>query len=367
MSHKPSRIVFAALALLVLRASLAHGQICSTVSPVGKGVWQTEDRRPTGKPGAPEVAVLVNDALWEPGQELLVEFPGGRDDERLLHRVMQHIREWEQITNLRVVFLPPDKAPGDFGHEHAHVRITFRGQGYWSLVGNASIAEGAVNKPSMNLGGLTGQSDPDEVRRVVLHEFGHALGFAHEHQNPRGGIQWRMPDAMEYYRRITGWGEDTIRRNVFDALQEPGLFSTRFDRNSIMLYPIPRGLTTDGFSVGWNTRLSGTDKKAASAVYPSWYSAAVGLSARVPPGTEANGAIITSVDRRAPADRLRRSGDRFGIYSLEPGDRIVRVDNLPVNTFEEFQKAISSINGRFRLEVERVRSGKLLELHGRAD
>ena len=49
----------------------------------------------------------------------------------------------------------------------------------------------------MNYGWLTPESAQDEVRRVVLHEFGHALGLIHEHQNPKGGgIEWNR-DAVQ--------------------------------------------------------------------------------------------------------------------------------------------------------------------------
>jgi hypothetical protein len=33
----------------------------------------------------------------------------------------------------------------------------------------------------------------------VIHEFGHALGLIHEHQNPSGGIQWNKPVVCRYY------------------------------------------------------------------------------------------------------------------------------------------------------------------------
>jgi serralysin len=39
-------------------------------------------------------------------------------------------------------------------------------------------------KPTMNYGWMTPDSSDDEVHRVVAHEFGHALGLIHEHQNP---------------------------------------------------------------------------------------------------------------------------------------------------------------------------------------
>ena len=52
---------------------------------------------------------------------------------------------------------------------------------------------------------------------VVLHEFGHAIGLAHEHQNPDKGIKWNE-DAV--IRDLSGppnnWDVATIRHNVLN-------------------------------------------------------------------------------------------------------------------------------------------------------
>jgi len=40
------------------------------------------------------------------------------------------------------------------------------------------------HEPTMNYGWLKDDTDDVEYRRVVIHEFGHALGAIHEHQNP---------------------------------------------------------------------------------------------------------------------------------------------------------------------------------------
>ncbi len=61
----------------------------------------------------------------------------------------------------------------------------------------------------MNLGFLDGGT--------AAHEFGHAIGLGHEHQNPAGGIQWNEPVVLQ---NLAGppnnWDEATIRHNVLN-------------------------------------------------------------------------------------------------------------------------------------------------------
>ena len=51
-----------------------------------------------------------------------------------------------------------------------------------TCVGTDALHEDYKGKTTMNLGWVT--------RRSVLHETGHALGLLHEHQNPKGTIDW---------------------------------------------------------------------------------------------------------------------------------------------------------------------------------
>ena len=121
----------------------------------------------------------------------------------------------------------------------------------------------------MNFGWLTANSTDDELRRVVLHEFGHALGLIHEHQNPNRAIKWnRAAVIADLSGPPNNWDEATIDNNMFKKYDSASLTSTPTDATSIMMYPIPAAWTLDGFSAGLNSGLSGIDKEFIRLAYP---------------------------------------------------------------------------------------------------
>jgi hypothetical protein len=195
---------------------------------------------------------------WSPREEITIRFLEG--DPVLRQRVTDVANEWLDHANL--IFRFVDAAPSD-------IRIAFiPGAGSWSYLGTDArhIDE---PKPTMNYGWLTANSDDDEVRRVVLHEFGHALGMIHEHQNPLGGVQWNQAAVIaDLGGPPNNWSMQTIENNMFRKYDPAEGIGTQFDGESIMLYPIPAAWTTDGFSSGLNDRLSEDDKLLIEQIYP---------------------------------------------------------------------------------------------------
>jgi hypothetical protein len=53
----------------------------------------------------------------------------------------------------------------------------------------------------MNLGWINDNKSEDDLRSVILHEFGHALGAVHEHESPYARIQW---DREKVYEDLGG-------------------------------------------------------------------------------------------------------------------------------------------------------------------
>ncbi|HVG23908.1 MAG TPA: hypothetical protein VND45_07120, partial [Thermoanaerobaculia bacterium] len=143
----------------------------------------------------------------------------------------------------------------------SQIRISFKQSGSWSVVGNTAL-QVAKNKPTMNFGWLTPNSSDEQVRSVVLHEFGHALGLIHEHQNPGGVIPWNKP---QIYRDLAGppqnWDKAKVDRNLFAVYDRDLTNFTDVDQKSIMMYPIAENwVTQPGFARDLNTDLSDVDR-----------------------------------------------------------------------------------------------------------
>ena len=118
-------------------------------------------------------------------------------------------------------------------------------------------------------GWLTPDSDDAELNRVVMHEFGHALGLIHEHQNPEGGIQWNEPAVIaDLSGPPNNWDVDQIRVNVLSHYPPGDVTSTPVDADSIMMYPIPAAWTLDGFSADLNEDVSNQDREFIHQEYP---------------------------------------------------------------------------------------------------
>ena len=124
----------------------------------------------------------------------------------------------------------------------AEVRIGFDpNDGSWSYVGrdNVDFATNPAER-TMNLGwDLTTTYGRD----TALHEIGHAIGFPHEHQNPKAGIVWDEPAVLQYFAGPPNfWPESTTRHNILRKISPSEVQGSRWDVNSIMHYPFPAGL-----------------------------------------------------------------------------------------------------------------------------
>ncbi len=202
-------------------------------------------------------AAMETRRRWPNGMTLRVHFLEG--DPAVQEKVAAIAGEWRQYANLTFVF--------GAGPE-AEIRIAFKPNlGSWSYMGTDCSLPQLAGRPTMNLGWLTPTTSVAEYRRVVLHEFGHALGLVHEHLQPNADIPWDEQKVIAYYKRTNGWDENYIRSNVLAKARADAF--TAFDPHSIMLYPVPKELTKGGFEIPWsNSELSALDKEFIGKMYP---------------------------------------------------------------------------------------------------
>jgi Astacin (Peptidase family M12A) len=212
----------------------------------------------TGRSAHRASAAIEKLKLWDNGKHVRCLFLDG--DASVKSKVVEIAKEWEQVSNLTLDFVTSGSA---------EVRISFQEKGFsWSTVGVDALTVPRT-KATMNYGWLEPGTALREYQRVVRHEFGHALGMIHEHQNPdaRTKIPWDKPKVYAYYAQ-QGWSKDDVDFNIFAVYAEDATNFTSFDPTSIMEYAIPDSLTVGSYSIGWNTELSATDRDFMARQYP---------------------------------------------------------------------------------------------------
>lgn len=214
---------------------------------------------PFGASLSPSQMALVTGKKWQNGRTINCAFIGG---EKAVHdKVIKWAKTWETYANLKFNFVS-DLNKSD-------IRIAFdKTDGSWSYIGTDSLTI-PKTEATMNYGWLTPSTDDSEYSRVVLHEFGHAIGFIHEHQHPEVGIPWNKDAVYAYYMGPpNNWSKDSVDNNLFKKYNKNITQYSVWDKNSIMSYAVPKQLTDGNFSIGWNRILSDVDKIFVQTMYP---------------------------------------------------------------------------------------------------
>ena len=224
-----------------------------------------QPRMPRALAGAsmhPAKMALLTGKKWQNGRELGVYFMDGSATQKA--KVRQFATLWEAYANIRFNF--------NARQSSAEIRVSFEADdGSWSAVGTDSLHTAYFKKsePTINFGWLRDSTDDEEWRRVVVHEFGHALGAIHEHQNPKGGIKWNLQAVYDYFSGPpNNWSKADIDHNIVQKYSLDQLNASKFDPNSIMLYSFPPELLQSGVGTASNTKLSTGDKRFIRRMYP---------------------------------------------------------------------------------------------------
>lgn len=243
----------------------------------GKGNGQIDHARLFG--------VIVRKWTWPTNSSLRVCFYDGSADARAA--VANVATEWTRYGNVALDFGSKPSYRNCQPSDGVLIRVSFAESGYWSYIGKEAIPYAQKNEPTVGLEQLDQlDSSSDEFKDTVLHEFGHALGFHHEHQSPLATCEPQFD--KEAIKRLYHWTDADIVTN-FKQLQVSHVSSlgdtfftgtdpqfgeldfTAYDSKSIMHYSLPANVFKQppgSCYIPQNHGLSPQDKAIMRIAYP---------------------------------------------------------------------------------------------------
>jgi Astacin (Peptidase family M12A) len=199
-----------------------------------------------------------NEFRWAPNENITIGFYKNETTDSIIEVVKKYATDWLGFVNVNFQWVDDVNT--------AMVKVGFKqNKTSWSWLGR-QVLSNPTNSPTMNFGWFNSKTPDKEFQRVVRHEFGHVLGFVHEHQSPNAGINWNKDSVYKFFA-AQNWDKITVDQNVFDKYSKTQTNSSAYDPLSIMHYASPAILTTDGFSSPSNINFSATDRVFAKKIY----------------------------------------------------------------------------------------------------
>jgi hypothetical protein len=272
--------------------------------------------------------------IWQRDDVLKVCFFGGNPVVKQL--IASVAIEWNNYSPVHFDFGTPGEWRDCMNPKSGfnQIRVGFGDRGYWSLIGRDGDDLTLNSQPTMNFYRFDFRYNPRQVnqsgqyltaanvstsalpydRGTILHEFGHALGLLHEHQNPnlkcQDDIRWsEAPTVYDYFSQPPNeWTPDMVNFNIGAiSLSEPDWVAGAPDPSSIMMYELPNQIKKQGAKQDCfghrNSELSALDKQWIAKIYSAQ---GAGVQVDHSSGIQPTSAVVAASSPSVKADLLTR-------------------------------------------------------------
>jgi serralysin len=191
---------------------------------------------------------------WDVGKALHVKVLNG--SKAMRQKIIQIAKQWEQYGNIKFLFV-------DSGQ--AQIRSRLQNDGYLSAM-LGTMANIVPEDEANVLIDTSFFTSVPKMQAIILHMFGHILGFQHEVKVPDKGRQWNKGTINKYFYAF-GWDAEQIGDRLIDPYSVPYSNGVIPDQLSVMNIPLPYEWTNEK-PAKWNDVLSISDKRLIEVIYP---------------------------------------------------------------------------------------------------